>query len=392
MANPGPRQYGSERQFQIYLSGMAGQRPALPLSYEELERQARAKLTPEAYGYVAGGAGGEQTMRANRLAFERWHIVPRMLRNVAERDPRVELFGATLPAPMLYAPIGVQSIVHPEAEIAVARAAATLDLPLILSTASSRSLEDVAQAMGNTPRWFQLYWSKDNELTASFLSRAERAGYSAIVVTLDTNLLSWRERDLQNAYLPFLLGEGIANYLSDPVFRAALAQSPEDDPQAAVMHWARIFANPALTWGDLRFLREHTRLPILLKGILHPHDAALAMEMGVDGVIVSNHGGRQVDGAVAALEALPAVAQVVDGRVPVLFDSGIRRGADAFKALALGARAVLLGRPYMWGLALGGEDGVRDVTLNFLGDLDLTLALSGYSSFAQVTPDALVRE
>lgn len=392
MANPAPRQYGSERQFQIYLSGLAGQKPALPLSYEELERQARAKLTPEAYGYVAGGAGGEQTMRANRVAFERWHIVPRMLRNVAERDPRVELFGATLPAPLLYAPIGVQSIVHPEAEVAVARAAASLGLPVILSTASSRSLEDVAHAMGDTPRWFQLYWSKDNELTASFLSRAERAGYSAIVVTLDTNLLSWRERDLQNAYLPFLLGEGIANYLSDPVFRAALAQSPEDDPQAAVMHWARIFANPALTWGDLRFLREHTRLPILLKGILHPHDAALAMEMGVDGIIVSNHGGRQVDGAVAALEALPAVAQVVDGRVPVLFDSGIRRGADAFKALALGARAVLLGRPYMWGLALGGEDGVRDVTLNFLGDLDLTLALSGYSSFAQVTQDALVRE
>ena len=392
MSNPTPRLYGVERQFQIYLSGMAGQRPALPLSYEELERRASEKLTPEAYGYVAGGAGGEQTMRANRAAFERWQIVPRMLRNVADRDPRVELFGATLPAPMLYAPIGVQSIVHPEAEVAVARAAASLDLPLILSTASSRSMEEVAQAMGNTPRWFQLYWSKDNDLTASFLSRAECAGYSAVVVTLDTNLLSWRERDLQNAYLPFLLGEGIANYLTDPVFRAALAQSPEDDPQAAIMHWARIFANPALTWGDLRFLREHTRLPILLKGILHPHDAALAMEMGVDGVIVSNHGGRQVDGAVAALEALPAVAQVVDGRVPLLFDSGIRRGADAFKALALGARAVLLGRPYIWGLALGGEEGVRDVTLNFLGDLDLTLALSGYSSFAQVTPDALVRE
>ncbi|HKV85515.1 MAG TPA: alpha-hydroxy-acid oxidizing protein [Ktedonobacterales bacterium] len=392
MSNPTPRLYGVERQFQIYLSGMAGQRPALPLSYEELERRASEKLTPEAYGYVAGGAGGEQTMRANRAAFERWQIVPRMLRNVADRDPRVELFGATLPAPMLYAPIGVQSIVHPEAEVAVARAAASLDLPLILSTASSRSMEEVAQAMGNTPRWFQLYWSKDNDLTASFLSRAECAGYSAVVVTLDTNLLSWRERDLQNAYLPFLLGEGIANYLTDPVFRAALAQSPEDDPQAAIMHWARIFANPALTWGDLRFLREHTRLPILLKGILHPHDAALAMEMGVDGVIVPNHGGRQVDGAVAALEALPAVAQVVDGRVPLLFDSGIRRGADAFKALALGARAVLLGRPYIWGLALGGEEGVRDVTLNFLGDLDLTLALSGYSSFAQVTPDALVRE
>ena len=392
MSNPAPRAYGSERQFQIYLTGMASQRPTLPLSYEDLERQAREKLTPEAYGYVAGGAGGEQTMRANRAAFERWRIIPRMLRNVAERDPRIELFGATLPAPMLYAPIGVQSIVHPEAEVAVARAAASLDLPIILSTASSKSLEEVAEAMGNTPRWFQLYWSKDNELTASFLSRAERAGYSAIVVTLDTNLLSWRERDLQNAYLPFLLGEGIANYLTDPVFRAALPQPPEQDPQSAVMHWARIFANPALTWSDLRFLREHTHLPILLKGILHPDDAALALEAGMDGIIVSNHGGRQVDGAVAALDALLAVARVVDGRAPVLFDSGIRRGADAFKALALGARAVLLGRPYMWGLALAGEAGVRDVTLNFLADLDLTLALSGYTSFAQVTHDALARE
>lgn len=392
MSSPAPRMYGSERQFQIYLTGMAGQRPTLPLSYEELERQAREKLTSEAYGYVAGGAGGEQTMRANQAAFARWHIVPRMLRNVAERDPRVTLFGATLPAPMLYAPIGVQSIVHPEAEVAVARAAASLDLPVILSTASSKSLEEVAQAMGNTPRWFQLYWSKDNELTASFLSRAERAGYSAIVVTLDTNLLSWRERDLQNAYLPFLLGEGIANYLTDPVFRAGLAQPPEQDPQSAIMRWAQLFANPALTWDDLRFLREHTRLPILLKGILHPLDAAMALDAGMDGLIVSNHGGRQVDGAVAALEALPAVAQVVDGRAPVLFDSGIRRGADAFKAIALGAKAVLLGRPYMWGLALAGESGVRDVTLNFLADLDLTLALSGYSSFAQVTHDALVRE
>ena len=392
MTSPAPRQYGTERQFQIYLSGLAGQRPAYPLSYEELERQAREKLTPEAYGYVAGGAGGEQTMRANRAAFERWRIVPRMLRNVAERDPRVTLYGATLPAPMLYAPIGVQSIVHPDAEIAVARAAASLGLPIILSTASSKSLEEVAQAMGATPRWFQLYWSKDNELAASFLSRAERAGYSAIVVTLDTNILSWRERDLQNAYLPFLLGEGIANYLSDPVFRAALAQPPEQDPRSAIMHWARIFANPALTWDDLRFLREHTRLPILLKGILHPLDAAMALDAGVDGVIVSNHGGRQVDGAVAALEALPAVVEVVDGRVPVLFDSGVRRGADAFKALALGARAVLLGRPYMWGLALGGEEGVREVTLNFLADFDLTMALSGYSSTAQLTHDALVRE
>ena len=394
MSNPAPHMYGMERQLQIYLAGMQGQRPTTPMTYDLLEEQARQKLSAEAFGYVAGGAGGEETMRANRAAIERWQIVPRMLRNVSERDTRVNVLGAMMPAPLMLAPIGVQSIVHPEAEVAVARAAASLGVPFILSTASSKTMGEVAQAAdaaGKAPRWYQLYWGRDPELTASFLARAERSGYSAIVVTLDTPLLSWRERDIAYAYLPFLQGEGIANYVSDPVFRASLPQPPEENPQAAVMRFVQVFSNPTLTWDDVAFLRAHTRLPLLLKGILHPDDARRALDAGAAGIIVSNHGGRQVDGAIPALDALPGIVAAVGGRAPVLFDSGIRRGSDIFRAVALGAQTTLLGRPYMWGLALGGEAGVRDVLLNTLADLDLTLALSGYTSCAQLSPEVLRR-
>lgn len=384
--------YGMERQLHIYQSGVTGQRLCVPVPLGLLEQKAREVLSPEAFDYVAGGAGGEETIRANLEAFCRWRIVPRMLRNVSHRDLSVEVLGLPLPAPVLLAPIGVQSIVHPEAEMAVARAAASLGVPFVLSTAASRTLEEVAQAMGNTPGWYQLYWGQNPELTASMVTRAERAGYKAIVVTLDTALLGWRERDLHYPYLPFLRGEGLANYFSDPVFRANLSQPPEQDPVAAVRYWASIYSNTALTWDDLGFLRQHTQLPIVLKGILHPDDARKALDCGVDGVIVSNHGGRQVDGAIAALDALPKVAKAVKGQISVLFDSGIRRGADAFKALALGAKAVLLGRPYMWGLALAGEQGVREVALNFLADFDLTLALSGYTSCEELNESILARE
>jgi len=387
-----PRQYGMEQQFAIYTAGLQGQRPALPLNAEELERRAQGTLSPEAFGYIAGGAGGEDTMRANREAFTRWRIIPRMLRDVAQRDLTTTVLGQTFPAPVLLAPIGVQSIAHPDAEIAVGRAAAALRVPMVLSTASSKPMEAVAAAMGDAPRWYQLYWGRDNEVTKSFLSRAERSGFGALVVTLDTPLLSWRERDLQNAYLPFLLGQGIANYLSDPAFRASLAKPPEEDPASAVRQFINIFTNPGLTWADIQFLRDNTRLPIVLKGILHYDDARLALDHGVDAIIVSNHGGRQVDGAEAALEALPRVIAAVQGRVPVLFDSGIRRGSDAFKALALGAVAVLYGRPYMYGLALGGEAGVREVLTNFLADFDLTLALSGYRTPNTIDAQSIVRE
>jgi lactate 2-monooxygenase len=381
--------YGLERQFQVYMAGLQGQKPALPVSAEDLEQRANEQMTPEARGYMGGM---DDTMRANREAFRQWHIVPRMLRGVAQRDLSIRILDMDLPVPILLAPIGVQSILHPDAEVAVARAAAKVDLPCILSTASSKNIEEVATAIGDTLHWYQLYWSKDNDLNASFVQRAERAGYKAIVVTLDTLMLSWREQDITNAYLPFLKGEGLANYFSDPVFRQSLPQPPKENPFLAIRHFIDIFLNPALTWQDLSFLRQHTSLPIFLKGILHPDDARKALECGMDGIIVSNHGGRQVGGARATLNALPDVVAAVQNRVPVLFDSGIRRGSDIIKAIALGAQAVLLGRPYTWGLALAGEAGVEEVLRNLLADLDLTLALSGYTSFRELDAKTLVRD
>ncbi|HEX5385224.1 MAG TPA: alpha-hydroxy-acid oxidizing protein [Gemmatimonadales bacterium] len=375
------------RQLEVYQRGSC-----VPVSCEALEARAREALTPQAFAYLSGGAGAEDTMRANLEAFRRWRIEPRVLRDLSGRDWRTPLLGTVLPAPVLLAPIGMQGIFHADAELATARAAASVRVPMILSSAASRPLEQVADAMADAPRWFQFYWSADAEVAASFLGRAERAGYSAIVVTVDCPILSWRERDLGLAYSPVVFGEGMANYLSDPVFRSRLARPPEEDIEPAVRRFVETFGNAALTWNDLPFLRRHTRLPIVLKGILRADDAARALDAGVDGLIVSNHGGRQVDGAVASLDALPRVAERVAGRVPVLLDSGIRRGADAFKALALGASAVLLGRPYAWGLAAAGEQGVREVLLNFLADLDLTFGLSGCASVAEVTRDFLRRE
>jgi lactate 2-monooxygenase len=377
---------GLDRQMAIYQAGLLGKKQTQPFAVEALEAAARERMTPEAYDYVAGGAGGESTVRANLAAFQRWQIVPRFLRNVERRDLSVHLgmLGRGLRAPILLAPVGVQSIIHPEGELAVARAARALEIPMILSTLSSFPLEKVAEILGPSPRWFQLYWPKNPELAASFVTRAEQAGSGAIVVTLDTYLLGWRERDLQRSYLPFLEGKGIANYLSDPVFRALLSVQPESDPRPAIMAFMQVVSNPALRWDDLEFLRRHTKLPILLKGILDPEDARKALDHGVAGMIVSNHGGRQLDGAVAALDALPRVADAVGTKAAVLFDSGIRRGSDVLKAIALGAKAVLLGRPYCYGLAVGGEAGVRTVVENLIADLDLSLGLAGCASLGEL--------
>ncbi|MGO8906417.1 MAG: lactate 2-monooxygenase [Solirubrobacteraceae bacterium] len=394
MSDPAPDAQASlfaNFQYEIYLRGLTGETPKLPVSCAELQERAREVLSAEAFGYVAGGAGSEHTMAANLRAFERWQIVPRMLRDVSVRSLGTLVLGTAMPAPVLLAPIGVQSIVHPEAELAVGRAAASQGLPVILSTAASHTMEQVSEAMGDASRWYQLYWPRDRDLAASLVSRAEQSGYGAIVVTLDTWLLGWRPRDLRHAYLPFLKGEGVANYFSDPVFRSALEKTPEEDPTSATGHWAYQFANPTVTWTDLGWLREQTGLPIVLKGILHAEDARRAVQEGVDGLIVSNHGGRQVDGSIGALDALPPVREAVGGELPILFDSGVRTGADVFKALALGANAVCLGRPYMWGLALDGRAGVEQVLRCLLAELDLTLALSGYTDIAQVDPSSLVR-
>jgi lactate 2-monooxygenase len=378
-------------QNEVYLNGLFGTMPTLPFGWRETEAAAHEVMTPEAVGYVAGGAGAEDTMRANREAFDRWRIVPRMLRGIpAERDHATTVLGTAMPAPVMLAPVGVLSIVHEGAEPAVARAAARLGVPMVASTAASHTMEDIAAAAPDAPRWYQLYWPADRELAASFVRRAEAAGYGAVVVTLDTWQLGWRPRDLSAAYLPFLQSIGIANYLADPVFRAGLEKTPEEDPGAAVLKFVGLFNNPALTWDDISFLRDHTSLPLVLKGVQHPDDVRRAVDVGVDGVVCSNHGGRQVDGAIASLDALPGVVEAA-GDLPVLFDSGVRSGADAAKALALGAVAVLLGRPYVHGLAVGGEEGVHHVLRCFLADLDLQAGLAGHRSVHELSPGSLVR-
>ncbi|MEU7889134.1 lactate 2-monooxygenase [Microbispora bryophytorum] len=378
-------------QYEIYLNGMTGTVPRLPADLTRLEEMAERRLGPGPVGYVAGSAGSGRTERANREALDRWRIVPRMLRDVRERDLSVTLLGRALPAPLALAPIGVLSIMHPEGERAAARAAAVTGVPFILSSASSTPMEDVAAAMGNGERWFQLYWGKDREVTLSFLARARAAGFTVLVVTLDTPLLAWRPRDLDQAYLPFLRGVGTANYFTDPAFQAGLARPVHEDPDAAVLHFVGMFGDPGKTWPDLALLREHWDGPIVLKGVLHPDDARLAADAGMDGVVVSNHGGRQVNGSIGAADALPAVADAVADRLTVLFDGGIRTGDDVVKALALGARTVLLGRPYAYGLGLDGQAGVEHVIRCVLAETDLTLALSGCAGVAALTPDLLTR-
>ncbi|WP_405463268.1 alpha-hydroxy-acid oxidizing protein [Streptomyces jietaisiensis] len=378
-------------QYEIYLNGMTGAVPRLPTDLTRLEEMAERRLGPGPVGYVAGSAGDGSTARANRAALERHRIVPRMLRDVHERDLSVEVLGRPLPAPLALAPVGVLSIMHPEAESAAARAATALGVPFTLSSASSTPLEEVAKASGEGERWFQLYWAKDREVTRSFLRRAKAAGFTALFVTLDTPLLAWRPRDLDQAYLPFLRGVGTANYFTDPAFAAGLAKPVHEDPDAAVLHFVNMFADPGKTWPDLAFLRENWDGPIVLKGVLHPDDARLAAEAGMDGVVVSNHGGRQVAGALAAADALPAVAAAVGDRLTVLFDSGIRTGDDVVKALALGAEAVLLGRPYAYGLGLDGQAGVEHVLRCVLAELDLTLALSGHAGVGTLTREVLTQ-
>ncbi|MCA1711576.1 MAG: alpha-hydroxy-acid oxidizing protein [Actinobacteria bacterium] len=380
----------ADYQNEVYLNGLADQTPAFPVGWRDLEAAAHVAMTPGARGYVAGGAGGEDTMRANREAFDRWRILPRMLRGVpAQRDLTTTLLGTTMPAPLMLAPVGVLGIVHEDRELAVARAAAALGITMVLSTAATSTMEEVAEVGG--PRWYQLYWPKSRELAASFVQRAEKNGYDAVVFTLDTWQLGWRPRDIDAAYLPFLRGQGNQQYFADPVFRDMLEKTPEEDPGAAVLLWSQQFANPTLTWEDLTWLKEQTSLPIVLKGVQHRDDARRAADAGVAAIICSNHGGRQVDGAVGALDALPGVVDAA-ADLPVLFDSGIRTGADAVKALALGAQAVLLARPYVYGLALGGEEGVRHVLRTFLADLDLQLGLSGHTSVAELTAESLVRQ
>lgn len=356
----------------------------MPTAIEAVREAAIEALDDDATAFLTGGAGGDRTMDHNRTAFDRYRIVPRMLRDVTDRDHSVDLFGSTLSTPLLLAPVGVQTNYHDEGETATVRAARSLEVPTIVSSVASRTLETVAEAAGDGTLWFQLYPSSNDAITESFLRRAEAAGYEAVVVTVDAHMMGWRESTLDRGYLPFLDGEGIENYLTDPAFRDGLDVSPEEDVDQALDHFSEVFGHSGFDWDDLERIAGATDLPVLVKGLLHPSDALTAAERGADGVVVSNHGGRQIDNEIAALDALPEVVDAVDGRVPVLFDSGVRRGADAFVAMALGADAVAVGRPYLYGLAVDGESGVRAVLSNLLADLDATLALAGHTSWETV--------
>ncbi|MCF3938123.1 alpha-hydroxy-acid oxidizing protein [Gordonia tangerina] len=422
-----PTGVGRARQNEIYTEGIHGRRPRVPTDHAELERRAQRVMSKRAWAYIAGGAGEGATMTGNRAALDRWAIVPRVLRDVSSRSLQTELFGRTLPAPVLFSPVGAGALAAREADVHIGHAAAELGVPYIFSNQGSAPMERVAAEMDRVrpgaPRWFQLYWSTDDDLVDSLLARAEKMGADAVAVTLDTTMLGWRPQDLNIGSLPFARGEGIDQYTSDPRFteivadrvRAAVGERPEislgaiktllsiarnspgrllknltaPEPRTAVQTFLDIYSRPSLNWDDIAGLRDRTSLPIVLKGVLHPDDARRAIDVGVDGIIVSNHGGRQVDGAIGSIDALAAIAPVVDGRMRVLVDSGIHTGADVFKALALGADAACIGRPHMYGLALAGADGARDVVANIIAELDLTLGLSGHTSVADITREAL---
>lgn len=423
---------GRVAQAAIYRAGSFGRRPAVPTDGTRLEEAAQTVMSRRGFAYVAGSAGSEAGARANRAAFDRWRVVPRLLVDTSERDLGVEVLGRRHATPLLVSPVGVLSAAHPDADLAVARAARDASVTPVLSTQASVPMETVAEALAGSPFWYQLYWSRDDDLAASLVHRAEACGAEALVVTLDTAYLGWRPRDLDLGHLPFARGEGIAQYTSDPVFarlvaervataaarpseptprptptavRTLLAMSRNHPggtrdnlrspvPRAAVETFLDVFSRSSLTWDDLPRLREMTSLPVVLKGVLHPDDATRALGVGVDGLWVSNHGGRQVDRTVAALDALPGVVAAARERspgTPVLFDSGVRTGVDALVALALGATAVGIGRPHVYGLALAGEEGVGEVLRNIAAELDLTAALTGVRTLADLTPDLLVR-
>ena len=375
-------------QNEIYLQGLGGIRPTLPMTAAGLELAARAALSPEAFDYVAGSSSTERTADGNVTAFGRRHLVPRILRGTTgpeQRDLSVEVLGTRLAAPILTAPVGVLELMHERAEVVVAEVTKELGIGSVLSTAASSTIEDVGARAGAW--WYQLYWPSDDEVARSLVQRATAAGAKAIVVTVDTATLGWRPRDLTLAHLPFLQGKGIANYLSDPVFRSRLASPPEDGEDAmriAILTWIGMFGNHSLRPEDIGRIREWTDLPIAVKGVLHPDDARTVVDAGARGVIVSNHGGRQVDGAIASLDALGPVVDAVGDRAEVLLDSGIRSGSDVVVALASGAKAVLYGRPWVYGLGLAGADGVRHALRCLLADFDIAIGLCGCADVAAV--------
>lgn len=416
----------TQRQGHIYTQAMAGNTPLIPSRFDHLEARARGVLSQEYFDCIAGAAMDENTMQLNRSRMDRWSIVPRFLKDMTTISTSTELLGQAHKFPFLIAPIASQDLAHKEAELATAKAAAMEDVAMIVSMQASHTMEEIASVMGQGRRWYQLYWSKSEAFNRSIIQRAEASGYSALVITLDTQFLGWRPRDLDNGFIPTILLSGMAQYINDPVFNQMLedlpsSQASRDRPpitlamlwNVLLMHYrypgnffhnlknlravkaAKMFSAlmslPSLSWEDIVVLRKETKLPIILKGILHPEDAKLALKHGMDGIVVSNHGGRQLGSCIPTIDALPDVANEVKGKLPILFDSGIKHGDDIFKAIALGADAVLIGRPFMYALAIGGEAGVRELLQNMKAQFELTMSLSGCTSLSDITSDRLRR-
>ncbi|MFD2445428.1 alpha-hydroxy-acid oxidizing protein [Bacillus sp. CGMCC 1.16607] len=360
-----------------------------PISFEELEQEARKKMSVGGFGYVRSGAGGEETLRKNSDSFSKLSVIPRVLSNVSNVDTSITLFGRTYPYPFLLAPVGMLKLAHEDADLAAVKGASTHNIPFVLSTVSSYSIEDVAAVAEESSKWFQLYWSNNEEIAYHMVERAEESGYEAIVLTVDTVMMGWREEDMKNRFSPLKQGIGKANYETDSVFLNSLENQDSD---AIIEGILNNIHHPTLNWKHVAALKEKTSLPILLKGILHPEDAKLAIENGVDGIIVSNHGGRQLDGVISAIDALPQIVEVVKGKIPVLLDSGIRRGADVVKALALGADAVLIGRPFVYGLAIAGQKGVEKVLEHFIQETKVSIALAGVSKVSDLPSVKVIKE
>ncbi|MBC9719427.1 alpha-hydroxy-acid oxidizing protein [Streptomyces sp. TRM66268-LWL] len=393
--------YSGSYQTEVFRQGGS----PFPFTVGGLEREAKSALPEKYFDYIAGGAGCENTVAANRAAFTRWGLIYRVLRDGIPADPGCELFGARLSMPVLLAPAGVGELAHREAETAAARAAAEVGVAQVLSAVASSSLEQVAQAAPHGTRWFQFAWPDDEKLARSLIARTEAAGYGAIMVMGDCYAAGWRTRELSAGFFPFDHCYGLGNYLSDPRFWELIGQpmdvQGDDIPDmsrvarsvaaTAASTWNRVFAKPALTVTDIEQLRTWTRLPILVKGVCHPGEAAALIDAGVDGLVVSNHGGRQLDNCVAALDCLPGVVEAVGDRVPVLFDSGVRTGTDVLIALALGAKAVMIGRPWLYGLAIGGQAGVTHVLRCIHAELTSALTLTGHRRADTLSTDDLTR-
>ncbi|MEM9122402.1 MAG: alpha-hydroxy-acid oxidizing protein [Pseudomonadota bacterium] len=378
-------------QNEIYFNGLGGVTPKYPMDYATLVAKVSAAVSPSIHNYVLGGCGDEWTQDQNAEAFHHWGMLPRMMVDTRERDLSVSVFGQDLPSPLFMAPVGVNGIMTQDerGDVAAAKASAMTGVPFVASTLANDPLEDVIKHCGDTPAYFQLYTPKNRELAESLIARAENAGYKALVVTLDTWVTGWRPRDLSASNFPQLRGHVLENYFTDPVFQSLLQAPPREDLQTAILTWVGVFGE-VLTWDHLKWLRSATKMPIVLKGIGHPDDARRAVDEGVDAIYCSNHGGRQANGGIAAIDMLPGVVEGAQG-TPVWFDSGIRSGTDVVKAIALGAAAVGVGRPYSLGLALGGADGAAHVLRTLLAEADLMMAVNGYPTIAHVKAEGARR-